>query len=594
MITLPNEKIISIAGLSETSALIGTDYRIYKVDQLNSQNPTFTNITGSTANIASPAIRKVNNDIIVVTPNQIYKYYPKGDSIGIHPDYIKQSNYKAFCSNPEQTWLRLGLQWTNYPQNETNNRIAKYLGLFDRVNYVNYVDSNEVWVINGYNQIYKLSPTKANDTLSNVNLYVRQVLDKSGNNLNTDYVRLESTNNAFKIKLGAPFYLKEKAVEYQYKLEGVMPEWSDWGNTPEKDFPFFPPGNHVLKFRVRDAMGNISKTHEYPFSITPPFYQTIWFYLLIVAFAITTIVLLIQIRERKLQREKQVLEQKVKERTKTIEEQKDALEVQRDEIITQRDQIVSQNQDIIKSISYARRIQTAVMPSKEIADNILKDYFILLKPRDIVSGDFFWMAQKNGKIIVTAADCTGHGVPGAFMSLLGITLLTEIVKNIEDIHPHIILNKLRVNIKRTLSQAGREHEAKDGMDIALSIIDTQTNKLSFAGAYNPLYLVRNSELTEYKGDKMPVGIHINEKESFTLHEIPLQKGDCIYMFSDGYIDQFGGADNRKFMSKNFKQLLVDVSTKGMEEQKIILDDTIDQWIGPHDQLDDILVMGIRI
>ena len=180
------------------------------------------------------------------------------------------------------------------------------------------------------------------------------------------------------------------------------------------------------------------------------------------------------------------------------------------------------------------------------------------------------------------------------MSLLGITLLTEIVKNTDDIRPHILLNELRSNIKRALSQVGKEHEAKDGMDISLSVIDNDSNTLFFAGAYNPLYLIRNKELIEYKGDKMPVGVHINEKDSFTLREIQIQKNDCIYMFSDGYVDQFGGNSNRKFMAKNFKELLLKISEKEMPEQKTILDDTIDQWIGPFDQLDDILVMGIRL
>ncbi|MGD9976859.1 MAG: SpoIIE family protein phosphatase [Bacteroidales bacterium] len=613
--TLPNERVTSTVELSASTLLIGTDYKIYRVDIANPGNTTVKLVPTGSNNITSPVVRRADNDILVVTPTQIFTYYTQGDSVGVSQKFPMQGNYKAFFSDAGRTWLRAGNHWTDYPTNVPNQRIAKYLGLLDRVNYVNYTDSNEVWAVNGYNQLYRLTPTMSNDTIDSINLYIKQIIDRAGNSLNTNYVKLEPTNNAFKIKLGAPFYLKEKAIEYQYKLEGIMSDWTDWGDTPEKDFPFFPPGNHILQFRVRDAMGNISEIHEYPFSITPPFYQTIWFYLVVAAVTIALVTLLIRIRERKLVREKQILEEKVKERTKTIEEQKvsieqqrdelktrneeilqqkEEIEAQRDEITAQRDQIISQNQDIIKSISYARRIQNAVMPSKEKTDSILNDYFILLKPRDIVSGDFYWMTHKDGKIIVTAADCTGHGVPGAFMSLLGITLLTEIVKNTDDIRPHILLNQLRANLKTALSQEGREHEAKDGMDIALSVIDLNAQTLMFAGAYNPLYLFRNSELQEYKADKMPVGIHISEKESFTLHEITLQKNDCLYMFSDGFIDQFGGEDNRKFMSKNFKELLKKISAKKMDEQKTILDNTIDQWMGPHDQLDDILVMGIRV
>lgn len=615
IIEIKNEKITSVVEIAENALLISTDYKVYRINEIDSSNPSIKQVLSGENKLISPVIRKANNNFIVITPSQIFQYHQQGDSIGIYNEFASQGNFKALYSGSNQTWLRSGQHWYGYPSSNAITKTAKYLGLFDRVNFVNYNDSNEVWVVNNYNQIYKITPTIPFDSEDIVSIYIKQVIDKTGRSLNTSYVKLESTNNSFKIKLGAPFYLKEKSVEYQYLLEGVMSEWSDWGNTPEKDFPFFPPGDHVLKFRARDAMGNLSKVQEYKFSITPPFYQTIWFYLLVIAFVIAFVTIFIRLHERNLIKEKQILEQKVKERTKTIEEQKNAIEhqrdelqirnqeilqqkeeieAQRDEITSQRDQIISQNQDIIKSISYARRIQNAVMPSKDVADSILNNYFILLKPRDIVSGDFFWMTKKNDKIIVTAADCTGHGVPGAFMSLMGITLLTEIVKNTDDIKPNIILNSLRMNIKRALSQVGKEHEAKDGMDIALCVIDTKANTLMFAGAYNPLYLVRNSELIEFKGDKMPVGVHINEKESFTLHEIALQKNDCIYMFSDGYVDQFGGNDNRKFMSRNFKELLLKVSSKEMAEQKLILDDTIDQWIGPHDQLDDILVMGIRI
>ncbi|MEW5846428.1 MAG: triple tyrosine motif-containing protein [Bacteroidota bacterium] len=485
LINLNNERVTSVSEISESVIVFTTDYKVYKVTNINSSNPLLVPISAGEQTIVSPIVRKVGNDIIIISPNRVYKYYQLGDSIGLNPEYNQQSNYKVFYSNSEQTWLRSGQVWSTYPNTEQNNRIAKYLGLFDRVNYVTLADSNEVWVVNGFNQLYKIYPNRQSDTLKAVNLFLKQVLDKLGNSLNTNYVELESKNNAFKVKLGAPFYLKEKGVDYQFKLVGLMSEWSDWGNTPEKDFPFFPPGNYVLQIRARDALGNVSQIKEFPFTVKPPFYQTVWFYSLVAAFIVALVIILIRVRERNLIREKQVLEQKVKERTKTIEEQKNAIEkqrdelkvlnqeilqqkeeieAQRDEITSQRDQIISQNQDIIKSISYARRIQTAAMPSKEFTDSILKDYFILLKPRDIVSGDFYWVTKKSSKVIVTAADCTGHGVPGAFMSLLGITLLTEIVKNTDDLRPHTLLNELRNNIKRALSQVGRENEAKDGMD----------------------------------------------------------------------------------------------------------------------------------
>jgi len=259
----------------------------------------------------------------------------------------------------------------------------------------------------------------------------------------------------------------------------------------------------------------------------------------------------------------------------------------------QRDKIVEQKQAITDSIIYAKRIQSAVLPSKEFAEEILPEHFILFKPRDIVSGDFFWMTQKGSKTIVVAADCTGHGVPGAFMSMLGVSFLNDIVNKNETVQANLILNKLRADVKRTLDQTGKKDEAKDGMDIALCIIDYETNKLQYAGAYNPLYLYRKDELLQIKADKMPIGIYIKEKESFTNHELDLQKGDTFYIFSDGYVDQFGGARGEKFKSKKFKELLLNLQSKKLSEQKEILDNTLTEWRGEYSQLDDICVIGVR-
>ncbi len=260
----------------------------------------------------------------------------------------------------------------------------------------------------------------------------------------------------------------------------------------------------------------------------------------------------------------------------------------------QRDQITEQKQSITDSIIYAKRIQTAVLPSPDYAEEILSEHFILFKPRDIVSGDFFWMTQRQGKSIIVAADCTGHGVPGAFMSMLGVSFLNEIVNKNETSQANLILNQLRAAVKKTLDQTGKKDEAKDGMDLALCIFDYENKKMQYAGAYNPLYLYRNNELIETKADKMPIGIHIKEKESFTNHEFDLQKDDTFYIFSDGFVDQFGGEKGQKFKSKKFKELLLGIQDRSLKEQKEILDITIENWRGDFEQLDDICVVGIRI
>jgi serine phosphatase RsbU (regulator of sigma subunit) len=268
---------------------------------------------------------------------------------------------------------------------------------------------------------------------------------------------------------------------------------------------------------------------------------------------------------------------------------------QKEEIETQRDILAKQKQEITDSIHYASRIQAAVLPPKEFINKILpENYFILYKPRDIVSGDFFWITQKGNKTIITVADCTGHGVPGAFMSMLGISFLNEIVNANNVIDANEILNELRDHVIKALHQTGETGENKDGMDIALCVIDFDTNKLHFSGAYNPLYMVRNNELLHFKADKMPIGIFFKGNQPFTNQEIDIEKGDTFYVFSDGYVDQFGGDNNSKFKSKQFKQLLIDIQKETMANQKNILDKTIEEWKGKNDQIDDILVMGIKL
>ena len=272
------------------------------------------------------------------------------------------------------------------------------------------------------------------------------------------------------------------------------------------------------------------------------------------------------------------------------------LEEKNEKISLQRDYIFEQNKEITASTEYASRIQTALLPPQELIDKLIPDSFTLFKPRDIVSGDYYWLSQKGGKIISVTADCTGHGVPGAFMSMLGISFLNEIVNlsEIEDLRADIILNDMRALIITSLRQTGEVGESRDGMDMTLCIIDKEKMEVDFAGAYNSLFIIRDNEIIETKADKMPIGIHVKRSDNFTNHIIDLKKGDVLYTFSDGYVDQFGGEDNTKFRKKNFKELLLKIHKEDMSKQKEILDNTIMNWMEGYDQIDDILVSGIRI
>ncbi|HRW61896.1 MAG TPA: tetratricopeptide repeat protein [Bacteroidales bacterium] len=257
-------------------------------------------------------------------------------------------------------------------------------------------------------------------------------------------------------------------------------------------------------------------------------------------------------------------------------------------------ELAYQKKQITDSIEYASRIQRAILPPSEYISGLLPEHFILYKPRDIVSGDFYWITHKEEKIVLAVVDCTGHGVPGAFMSMLGFAFLNEIVNKEKDIQANLILNQLRRYVKDSLHQTGKENEAKDGMDIALCVIDPLNLTIQFSGAYNPLYIVRKNNLETIKADRMPIGIHIVEKESFTNHLIQADKGDTIYLFTDGYIDQFGGKKSQKFKMAPFQELLFTIKDMPMDEQKRMLEKHFEDWKGSNPQIDDVLIMGIKL
>lgn len=267
------------------------------------------------------------------------------------------------------------------------------------------------------------------------------------------------------------------------------------------------------------------------------------------------------------------LEQKVEERTRQIEQQ---------------------SRNITDSIHYASRIQTALMLPSEELDRLLPSHFILNKPKDIVSGDYYWVSHKNDRIIVAVADCTGHGVPGAFMSIMGINLLNEIVNNRETVRANEMLNELRDHLIKSLGQTGHRYEAKDGMEMALCVVDMDSKLLQFSGAFRPMYLLRNEELIEIKGDRMPIGIYNEEAVSFTNKEMQVQDDDIFYLFTDGYVDQIGGPKKKTFKSRNFKELLKDIHQRPLKEQKSILEEEHKSWKSDIEQIDDIMIMGVQL
>ena len=253
------------------------------------------------------------------------------------------------------------------------------------------------------------------------------------------------------------------------------------------------------------------------------------------------------------------------------------------------------NKDIKDSILYASTIQNAILVPKEKIAEKLGNFFILSKPKDIVSGDFYFYRETGSGFVIAIADCTGHGVPGGFMSMLGSAYLNEILNTYNAISPAQTLNELRKRVIKSLNQNTTYSSNKDGMDIALLRFDNNNTYVEYAGAFNPLYIIRKGKLKEYPADKYPIGIDFDpEQHRFTNNEIELQKGDMLYLFSDGYTDQFGGLNNKKFAKTRLKELFLSIQEKNMAEQEKILDKTFEDWKGAREQIDDVMVMGICV
>jgi len=249
--------------------------------------------------------------------------------------------------------------------------------------------------------------------------------------------------------------------------------------------------------------------------------------------------------------------------------------------------------ELTASLRYAYNIQAALLPSEEFMNHVLPQHFVIFKPRDILSGDFYWLSQKKNKTLVAAADCTGHGVPGALMSILGMAFLNEIASNNSFNRANDILNILREKIMKALHQTGDNEEPKDGMDLAFCIIDRDNEIIEYAGANNPLYIIRNNDLLEFKADRMPIGINAIEEKSFTNHKIKYFPGDILYLFSDGFVDQFGGPREKKFKYGPFKNLLLEMHSLSMDEQKDKILETFKNWKGDFEQIDDVLIIGLK-
>jgi ligand-binding sensor domain-containing protein/serine phosphatase RsbU (regulator of sigma subunit) len=391
---------------------------------------------------------------------------------------------------------------------------------------------------------------------------------------NKKILDLSWKQNFFSFDFVALDYQMPGKNKYSYKLEGVDEDWSPAGSQRYASYTELSGGNYVFRVRAANSDGvwNDEGVTLY-IRINPPFWKTKLFYALCIILIIAGFWGFLKYRTSSIKRENKVLEEKVEERTQ---------------------ELAQKNKDITSSIRYAKRIQLAILPPLEQIFRYFPQSFLLYKPKDIVSGDFYWFGIKNGRKIIAVVDCTGHGVPGAFMSMIGHNLLNQIIIENGITAPNQILDALHKGVQSALKQGTSVVDTSDGMDVAICSINSDNTELQYAGAFRPLFILNGKQFDRVEADKFPIGgSQLDAQRHYTCHTLPVNKGDTFYMTSDGYADQFGGERGKKFMVKRFNELLLSIQDKDMEEQGRILEETFNNWRGEYQQVDDILVMGIR-
>jgi serine phosphatase RsbU (regulator of sigma subunit) len=467
-----------------------------------------------------------------------------------------------------------------------------------------YADPDgNIWLIGDFNRIMKIDKHSAFRGFSDLQLQVVRFKGNFIKEIKNNELTIKEGFDSIAVSVSAPSYFSREKVEYTYSIDGVTRTIDN-----SKDEAFFilnslPTGKHELIINARDQLNRTSNTLQYTLTVKAHFYNTVWFYILILVLLSGGVWLvsnrinarkrrLVELHNQELEREVERRTEKIRKQNEEILERNRKIEQQNQEIKTQSTQIHEKNQEITDSINYAERIQSAALPPEDVLSEIFSDHFIFFKPRDIISGDFYWVRQFENKVFIAAVDCTGHGVPGGFVSMLGISFLNEIIDR-PDISTGTILNKLRDKVIDSLHQT-KANKSRDGMDLALISVDTETRVLEYSGAHNPLILIRNGELYRVKGDRMPVGYSRKKDVPFATHEVNILKGDQFYTFSDGFSDQFGGNNKRKFTSGRFNKLIYELHSLSMPNQKKTFEELFEKWKGNISQMDDLLVIGIKI
>jgi len=556
----------------------------------NSKNNTYDNILWiGTQN----GLAKYNNDTIIF----------------VNPELFSNRLVTAIenAENPDMLWLGTdrGVKYYNKILNTVEFNIDSRDGLLGNEISIDglYLDKRNTLWIGTYHGIATFDIKKKKDEKFTPVCRIESIMI-NGEHIIKMPEKLTSGQNNITFEISGLSFKDENSVKYDFYLQGLDNEYiTTKGNENIANYPYLPPGNYSFKYRTKGKDGIWSYYQSVNFEIKKPFWLEWWFIVPVLLLVLFSFWLISKWRMRILQKQNEKLEEIVTERTaqvteknKELEAQKEEIKSQRDVAEGQRDEIAHQKKDIEDSILYAKRIQHAILPPEKLISRLMPENFILFKPRDIVSGDFYWAAEKNNITYYAAADCTGHGVPGAFMSMLGISFLNDIIRTTQkELSAAEVLDKLKAKVIEALHQTGEAQEAKDGMDISLCKIDPKKTVVEFSGAFNPLYIIRNGEIIIQDADRMPIGIYDFDDidQHFTNNVIELQKGDALYTFSDGYVDQFGGPRDKKFMVGRFKKMLLEIQHMSMDKQRKYLDDTIEKWMSDYEQIDDIIVIGAK-
>jgi serine phosphatase RsbU (regulator of sigma subunit) len=527
----------------------------------------------------------------------------ESEGIQLHSGFA--SVHRLFSDNQDRLWAVI-----HEGKNQETNNIGYFLLSDKGVLHWNKVNNALLnrGVINAINQkddliffgsskgLYALNPTSNKLNNENWDVFVSTILVDDSlvmgiPGLGDVFPKLNH-NQRIRFNLFSGIFSNGGQTEYRTRLIGFNNEWSAFESPDFKVFEKLPHGSYIFEVQGRNMNNQQSKIYQFAFTVLPPWYLTWWAYSLYLITVLIIVFVSSALSIQRVKRQNKRLEILVNERTQEISEKNSILEQQRDEIH-------AKTEDILDSIKYAKRLQDTILPPTEFLDRVFDEHFVFYRPKDIVSGDFYWAREVENKLIWAAADCTGHGVPGAMVSLVGNNGLLRATNEFNLSQPAEILNRLRRLVLESFKAQGA-NDVKDGMDIALAVWDKSTNILQFAGANNNLLVIRNNEIIEYKGDKQPIGDYAYKKD-FMQHEFQLNSGDLLYMYTDGYVDQFGGETpdirsngGKKFKSKAFKLFLQSIAHEPMDEQLLLLTKRFDDWRGELEQIDDVCVFGVKV